>query len=73
MATSGGDGAVLVANKSFIVWDQGRMLRFIRNRTTIREGHRLLAGRGDRFVPLTVDFDIAQAPRSTTSARSGGL
>lgn len=55
-------GKILVASQSFVLWDAGRMLRFRRNRTTIREGHRLLEGNEERFKPLSVDFDIESRP-----------
>ena len=60
-------GKVLVASQSFVLWDAGRMVRFRRNRTTIREGHPLLVGNEQRFRPQKVDFDVAMAPRPTAA------
>src|SRR5262245_50436951 len=56
------DGAILVASRSFVLWDGGRMVRFLRGKTTIREGHRLLEGNEDRFKPFVVDFELPADP-----------
>jgi hypothetical protein len=57
-------GQVYVAAKSFVVWDEGRMIRFRRGRTTIREGHPLLAEREDRFQPFAVTHEY-EPPKAT--------
>lgn len=71
MKTTGRDD-VLVPRETFIVWDEGRMLRFRRNRTTIRVGHRLLEGREHRFRPFKVDFDVDLTPEVVSNG-TGGL
>lgn len=63
-------GKVLVASQSFVVWEGGRMVRFRRNRTTIRDGHPLLEGNEHRFRPFKVDFDLALAPKATTGGEA---
>jgi hypothetical protein len=63
-------GTILVARQSFTVWDGGRMLRFRRGRTTIREGHRLLEGREDRFKPLELTFELDDRPAPAASSGS---
>lgn len=59
-------GSVYVARQSFVVWDGGRMLRFRRGRTTIREGHPLLKGREDRFAPQRVTYEVAGSDAPVT-------
>jgi hypothetical protein len=49
---------VLVAAESFVIWDEGRMVRFRRNRTTIEDGHRYLDGQEHRFRPFAVTFPV---------------
>jgi hypothetical protein len=58
---------ILVPRQSFIVWQDGRPLRFRKGRTTVRQGHTILDGREHQFRPLTVDFDVNVAPKPATS------
>jgi hypothetical protein len=51
-------GTIYVATESFVVWDEGRMVRFRRGRTTIREGHPFFADHEYRFRPQTVDHEF---------------
>jgi hypothetical protein len=55
---------VLVPRKTFIVHAGGRIIRFLKGRTTIVVGHPLLAGREDSFRPLEVDFGLDAANAS---------
>lgn len=60
-------GKILVASQSFVLWEGGRMVRFRRNRTTIREGHPFQVANEQRFKPLKVDFDVDLTPRVSAS------
>ena len=62
-------GTIFVPRRSFITHVNGRMLRFYAGRTTVREGHPILEGLEQDFRPLTVEYDVVQAP----AVNAGGL
>ena len=62
---------ILVPTETFVVWHEGRLVRFRTGRTTVRQGHPLTAGEEHRFRPLSVDFDIAQAPKAQAGPAAG--
>lgn len=55
-------GAIFVARESFqTVLADGSIATVTAGSTRVREGHELLNGRAELFVPLTVDYDVEQA------------
>lgn len=59
------EGAILVALTSATFDYDGQPVWILQDRTTVREGHPMLAGREHLFGPLRVDHDLPQEAPAT--------
>ena len=63
------DGMILVAVTSVLTPYAGRDVMIVAGRTTAREGHPILEGRGHLFTPLVPVYEVESKPAARPAAK----
>jgi hypothetical protein len=73
-------GAILIATETVLTTFEGENVYIYAGQTTVREGHPILKGREDMFIPVQVTYDLpepepkapAKAPPTAAPAAKKG-
>lgn len=63
------DGTIYVATSTVLTPVAGRDTRIVAGRTTVREGHPLLASHRHLFAPLVPTFEVEQVEQADAGAK----